>query len=253
MTVPQSLVSELCLNGSRSQQGAALSRLDHEATILRDMHHDITELKTLQATGHQFLAAGLSSLSHASRKETLELRRHVQMLESGLLSSYEAGNKSDTQLGRSNTVSSALDLQYPVPKLFAWRWINYRSPVGRLTLGLARRSVAERGECGSGELLPELYEIELSYETPSWISNNIIRLTRQARQYLYGHVGFKWSLTTESYNSHPLLIEAINSGNITMLENLFSQRLARPTDLIAPRGRSLLHVSRITPSTDCIY
>jgi hypothetical protein len=124
-----------------------------------------------------------------------------------------------------------------------WKWSVHSLPLGTLAIGRAERRAVESESVASNEDAVHFQEMDLLYRPPSWLSSDIIKFTRRARYDGYGSTGFTHTLMSQSHNSNPLLVEAINEGDIATLQHLFSKRLARPNDLITPKGRSLLQVS----------
>ncbi len=71
----------------------------------------------------------------------------------------------------------------------------------------------------------QFQDIELLNHPLSWVSNEIVKLKRQARYDGYGDMGFTYSLMSQCHNSNPLLVETIITGDIATLQDRFSNDL----------------------------
>lgn len=86
------------------------------------------------------------------------------------------------------------------------------------------------------------YAIEFSLFPSSWISKRIIRLSLAMNGGLNRAPSINFALKQACYNDNPSLIRYMHSGDIPGLQKLFEEGEARPTDVVAPWGDSLLHV-----------
>lgn len=87
------------------------------------------------------------------------------------------------------------------------------------------------------------YAIEFSLFPSSWIANRIIRLSLDMHGGHNRAPSIDFALKQACYNNSPSLINCVRSGDIPGLQKLFGEGEARPTDIVAPWGDSLLHVN----------
>ncbi|KAH0565040.1 hypothetical protein GP486_001566 [Trichoglossum hirsutum] len=203
----------------------------------------LQEIRSRQTLEHQHLTALFQyTIQHLdSRFE--DISRSVKMLESGLLLPNNTRGKPGTSpsyedqvvwpLMPANGRSDAMRNVY-------WKWAVYGFPVGRIAIGVSKRRVFRKhGE--SDESDPSIKELEMVFTPPSWIANNIIKISLAVESTQFGGPGFKWNLSQVCHNANPLLTEAVRDSNFWGVQQLFSKGLARPTDVLAPWERSLLH------------
>lgn len=86
------------------------------------------------------------------------------------------------------------------------------------------------------------YAIDFSLFPPSWIANSVIQFSIAMHATHYRAPLINWTINQECYNHNPSLITYMESSDIFGLQNLFAEGEARPTDIVAPWGNSLLHV-----------
>lgn len=86
------------------------------------------------------------------------------------------------------------------------------------------------------------YAIEFSLFPSSWIANRIIRISLAIHGGHNRAPSIDLALKQACYNNNPSLISCVRSGDILDLQKLFEEGEARPADVIAPWGDSLLHV-----------
>lgn len=86
------------------------------------------------------------------------------------------------------------------------------------------------------------YAIDFSLFPPSWIANRIIHLSLELHSGYNRPPSINLALKQAYYNGNASLIRCVRRGDIPGLQNLFGEGEARPTDIVAPWGDSLLHV-----------
>lgn len=86
------------------------------------------------------------------------------------------------------------------------------------------------------------YAIDFSLFPPSWIANRIIHLSLDLHSGYNRAPSINLALKQACYNGNPSLIRCLRRGDIPGLQKLFEEGEARPTDIVAPWGDSLLHV-----------
>ena len=82
------------------------------------------------------------------------------------------------------------------------------------------------------------------YPAP-WIANRIIELSFVLKTSRYESPSISPNLESRSYNQNPRLLNCLHNGDISGLKTLFTRGEAKPKDILAPWGNSLLHVSRL--------
>lgn len=87
------------------------------------------------------------------------------------------------------------------------------------------------------------YVIEFSLFPSSWIANRIIRLSLAMHGGHNRAPSIDFAVKQACYNDNPSLMTCVRSGDIPGLQKLFGEGEARPTDVVAPWGDSLLHVN----------
>lgn len=87
------------------------------------------------------------------------------------------------------------------------------------------------------------YAIEFSLFPSSWIANRVIRISLAMHSGHNRPPSIDLALKQACYNDSPLLVNCVRSGDIPGLQKLFGEGEARPTDVVAPWGDSLLHVN----------
>lgn len=87
------------------------------------------------------------------------------------------------------------------------------------------------------------YAIEFSLFPSSWIANGIIRLSLAMHGGHNRAPSINLALKQACYNNSPSLISCMRGGDVLGLQKLFEEGEARPTDVVAPWGESLLHVN----------
>lgn len=143
------------------------------------------------------------------------------------LQPYKAG--SPLHSGGSKTAAS-------------WRWSSYQLPIGDLSMSVFAKPAAEENDETSGPGSARK-DMELTFAPSSWISRNIVKISLAIESAQYGGPGFKWGLSQAYNNPNPLLIQALRNTDLSMLQQMFTNGLARPTDVVSEWRRSLLHVS----------
>lgn len=87
------------------------------------------------------------------------------------------------------------------------------------------------------------YAVEFSLIPSSWIANKIIQFSVALHGGQNRAPSIDLALKQACYNNSPSLIKCVRSGDIPRLQKLFEEGEARPTDVVAPSGDSLLHVN----------
>jgi hypothetical protein len=115
------------------------------------------------------------------------------------------------------------------------RVFTYNIPLGTFSARKVTTRKLWRGqarETSSWHLEMVLYPLEI-------LSKVIFRLNLE-----WGpSVAFKFGAKLHAFNSSPELKKHLNTGNISAILRMFEEGYAHPTDLIAPTGNTLLHVS----------
>lgn len=93
------------------------------------------------------------------------------------------------------------------------------------------------------------YALEFSLFPPSWIASSVIQISIAIDAAQHRAPLLDWAVKQECHNNNPSLITCMAKSDIVGLQSLFSEGEARPTDLVAPWGNSLLHV---TAPDDCV-
>lgn len=116
----------------------------------------------------------------------------------------------------------------------------YNFPIGILQLKeMKKRTTYDKSTSARNDWS---YAIEFSLFPSSWISKRIIRLSLAMHGGLNRAPSIDLALKQACYNDNPSLTRYIHSGDIPGLQKLFEEGEARPTDVVAPWGDSLLHV-----------
>ncbi len=87
------------------------------------------------------------------------------------------------------------------------------------------------------------YAIEFSLFPSSWIANRVIRISLAMHSRHNRPPSIDLALKQACYNESPFLVNCVRGGDIPGLQKLFGEGEARPTDVVAPWGDSLLHVN----------
>lgn len=196
----------------------------------------LEELSTKASTEEEQVA--LRFLYHiSSTPESLHLSRteesnHDTSQPSRFLENRTEGGPRwhETDLPISMVRSRVL---HPSRKSISWKLSVYHLLIGTLRI---ERSIKHKGPTESA------YEAHIHFGLypPTWLANKVISISLGLGGDFVAPV---CSLRLEVYNQDPALLRVLHSGDIQGLKNLFLKGMARPTDIIAPRGNTLLHVS----------
>lgn len=126
-----------------------------------------------------------------------------------------------------------------------WQFSSYSFPIGFLTIGRISRNTDLHGGTPDKESISESSELEFTYLPPQWIANTVVKALLKLESFNGRTPRLSYSLSYLSYNPSHVLCDYLHEGNISGLQTLFANGEARPTDILAPSGRSLLHVSTI--------
>lgn len=124
-----------------------------------------------------------------------------------------------------------------------WKYSAYCFPIGILTIGKASRKTLLDSD-NAEDIDHESEEVEFTYLPPQWIADSIIKVSIRLETTRGGAPKISHSMNVTMYNTNPLTLEYLHKGDIEGLQRLFSKKEAQPTDILAPSGRSLLHVCK---------
>lgn len=252
----------------RAQSRLILSELQVHTKQLRDLKPSVTAPKSdlkskdddFQPTLPQIVSKGLQELcdqtDSGGARSVLEFLCNASQNTENLQLNHEQTGISDyvvlpsTQLFNEfeapppNQADRSNQLVYPAltrrlgpsafKKTISWRLSVYRFPIGTLTV---ERSRKQKGDDSAEN---QEYHVYFSLYPPTWLATRAIKFSLSLGGEFAAPV---CTIKSEMYNSDPRLLQAINSGEIGQLKALFFEGVARPTDIIAPWGNTLLHVS----------
>ena len=91
--------------------------------------------------------------------------------------------------------------------------------------------------------------MELYFAPPSWISCNVARISLAVESTQYGGPGLEFCLSQAHHtNPNPLPIQALRSPGLSTLQQMFTDGLARPIDVVSEWRRLL----RACTSRECL-
>lgn len=117
----------------------------------------------------------------------------------------------------------------------------YHFPIGFLHVKETRKRTTYNNSTSARD--DWSYTIVFSLFPSSWIANRIIWVSFAMHGGHNRSPSIDLALKQACYNDSPLLVDCVRSGNISGLQKLFGAGEARPTDVVAPWGNSLLHVN----------
>ena len=113
-------------------------------------------------------------------------------------------------------------------------------PVGVLSVGVTQNSTLDNTMKFHQKTWSYMFQFRLS--PSSSIASRVIMISLSAGG-AFGHASsISWSLKQAYYNSNPSLTSYLQKSDIAGLRRLFAEGEGRPSDQLAPRGNSLLHV-----------
>ena len=121
------------------------------------------------------------------------------------------------------------------------RLLIHKLPIGVLSVRVSE-SVTRQKQPTKGRK-DWSYAIEFSLYPHTWLASRVITLSMTASSTFGDATSFSWNLKQAHYNSSQQLSSYLQNADIPGLQRLFMEGDARPTDLLAPWGYSLLHVS----------
>jgi hypothetical protein len=200
------------------------------------VHSRLEELSTKASTEKE--QAALRFLCHiSSTPQSLHLSRTEESNNdtSQPFRFLDSGSEGGLRWYKTDPLISMVRSRvlHPSRKSISWGLSVYHLPIGTLRI---ERSVKRKGPTESS------YEAHVHFGLyPStWLANKVINISLGLSGDFVAPV---CSLRLEVYNQDPALLRALHSGDIQGLKNPFLKGMARPTDIIAPRGNTLLHVS----------
>lgn len=153
----------------------------------------------------------------------------------------ETKPSTETGLGSRVPPSPFQSSRWPLAKqTVAGMLYIHHFPIGFLHVRETRKRTTynNRNSAGNGWS----YAIDFSLFPPPWISSSVIQISIAMHAAHHRAPLIDWTINIESYNNNLSLITCMEGSDILGLQNLFAQGEARPTDVIAPWGDSLLHV-----------
>ncbi|MCJ1397808.1 hypothetical protein MMC11_001004 [Xylographa trunciseda] len=190
------------------------------------------KLESIALNGFQAVYSGLLTLESREQQRTQLHERTNAGIEDcvHLL-------RSNLELGPlQSTARSRLRGKKSKPSVAATVYLEvrgYRLPFGRLEVRISRKSLSSHSG-DTDDRTSSISQIGFGFVPPHWLSN----LTVQSKFDLFYNVnsdlpGLGFKLSTVSINRNPLLIEAIETGDVAALQQLFTAGLARPSDRIS--------------------
>lgn len=116
----------------------------------------------------------------------------------------------------------------------------YHFPIGFLHVRETRKRTTYNNSNSASNGLS--YAIDFSLFPPSWIASRVIQISIAIDAVQHRAPLIDWTINQEIYNYNPSLIACMERSDIFGLQKLFAEGEARPTDVVAPWGDSLLHV-----------
>ncbi|MCJ1477115.1 hypothetical protein MMC13_005786 [Lambiella insularis] len=167
-------------------------------------------------------------------------------LHSPSLSERSCQTPDNAQNSWNSSKSTYTATKYRGERVF-WKLSVFQFPVGILSIERTQRSLEHSSKASSTRNAEGwFYSINFSLFPPSWIANIVIKLylTLNVPQLSAPSIG--WSLKQVCYNDNPLLLEYLHNEDLAGLQGLFSEGHARPNDILAPWGNTILHEAVIT-------
>lgn len=163
----------------------------------------------------------------------------VPLSENGL--HIETKPWTETDLGSRVPPSPFQSPRWPLAKqTVAGTLYIHHFPIGFLHVRETRKRTRYNNRNSAGN--DWSYAIGFSLFPPSWISSSVIQISIAMHAADHRAPLIDWTINKESYNNNSSLITCMEGSDILGLQNLFAQGEARPTDVVAPWGDSLLHV-----------
>lgn len=124
----------------------------------------------------------------------------------------------------------------------SWQVAVHKFPIGVLTVFTRNASISneQRGPNSSREQTS--WSLTLTLFPARWIAQRALRLSIASIFPVFGAPSLTWSLDQAAFNDDPQLLSCLKYCDVDALVELFQSGRARPTDIIAPWGNSLLHV-----------
>lgn len=174
-------------------------------------------------------------------KLALNCLQHIPISEIGL--HIEAQPSTETDLGLRVPPSLFKSPRHRRPlarQTVAGTLYIHNFPIGFLHVRETREITAynNRNSARNGSS----YAIDFSLFPPSWIASSVIQISFAMHASHHRAPIIDWTLKQVSYNNSSPLLACMEGSDIFGLKTLFAQGEARPTDIVAPWGDSLLHV-----------
>lgn len=169
----------------------------------------------------------------------LNCLQSIPISENGL--HIETQPSTETDLGFRVPLGSFKSRRWPLPRqTVAGTLYIHHFPIGFLHVRESRKRAKYNNSNSASNGWS--YAIEFSLFPPSWIASSVIQISIAIDAAQHRAPLIDWTIDQECYNNNPSLITCVASSDIVGLQNLFAEGEARPTDLVAPWGNSLLHV-----------
>ena len=242
-------------------QSHRLATLSEKTCSLPEFRDELHDLKRFQSIENQKLAAlvvNCAAVSVASgwhiasttrksvgQPQTSRNSRLNQRSPFGLALGDERSLKTpglqsrpiSSSVTRHPRESPSPGINHDVKKLIYMTWSVYRFPIGILCITRSGKRMVQNIEDPSEE-----QELSFTFAPPSWLTAAIVTVSFTVHTMQTGAPGFRWSSSTTTWSQNPVLARYVFMCNISGLKRLFLEKKARPTDLLAPSGRTLLHV-----------
>lgn len=171
----------------------------------------------------------------------LNCLQSIPISENGLHIHIETQPSTETDLGFRLPLSPFKSRRWPLARqTVAGTLCVHHFPIGFLHVRETRKRTTYNNSNSAS--IGWSYAIEFSLFPPSWIASNVIQISIAIDAAQHRAPLIDWNVNQECYNNNPSLITCMASSDIVGLQNLFAEGKARPTDLVAPWGNSLLHV-----------
>lgn len=127
-----------------------------------------------------------------------------------------------------------------------WKWSVHQLGIGRVSMATSEQHITtdygldeeEYDDIQNEEEMLKM--IDLTVSMP-WISPRVLKASLCSGGAWFS--GFSYEISMPMFNSNPDLLDASRRCDVHKMRVLFARKQAHPTDLLAPWGKSLLHVS----------
>ena len=148
----------------------------------------------------------------------------------------------DTAATMPFTSQRALKRRLKQPPSVSWQVAVHRFPIGVLTIFTRDTSISNEQEGPKSRSQQKSWSMTVTLFPVRWIAQRALQLSIVSRFPSFGAPSLTWSLDQAAYNDDSQLLRCLKYCDVDGLIALFQSTRARPTDIIAPWGNSLLHV-----------